>query len=331
MNKKRSAFYKGLYDSLKFYGAAFTLYEKTKHPSGPIFPDLRGLEELKIFNIARSYEALSKAYLAAYGFLVVYPSFVISVVKKGDVKAPRHFQKELISLSILIRQSLNLSYEETIKKLGHDPLGRSHLPALLRTTAKFEQQIGERELASFNNKVADFLSKKPNERRYSDLVSLRKESIRAIQFREIYSQLFEILKKCVQNNSNDEICKNLTDEDRRLLALLNDKPYLLDQIIIMLELSFQELYDAILYTAYLARAAEIADYTIGRNEDDEKYLAEVMDHQQEVFDFLSKMQEINMRLIKDDQLDEFMSQLEELSRSTYSMTNKGDAQSSDRG
>ena len=183
----------------------------------------------------------------------------------------------------MVRQALNP--RKIAENLGHDPLGRSHLPSLLRSTAKFEQQIGESELASFNNKVADFLSKKPNERRYSDLVAMRKELVKVIQFRKIYSKLFEILRRCFLSNIDGDICKDLTEEEREILASLADKPYLLDQIVIMLDLGFQELYDAIMYTAYLARAAEIADYNIGRTEEDEKYLAEVLDHQQEIFVF----------------------------------------------
>lgn len=315
MGKKRSIFYNYLYDSLRFYSVASMIYEKIKNLNEPVLPDLKAQEEMKLFHIARSYEALSKAFLVSYGFLVIYPSLVISVAKKKVERSPRHLEKELNSLSILVRQALNP--RKIAEKLRHDPLGRSHLPSLLRSTAKFEQQIGESELASFTNKVADFLSKKPNERRYSDLIALRRELVKVIQFREMYNRLFEILKKCLQSNANDDICKDLTEEDREILASLADKPYLLDQIITMLDLGFQELYDAIMYTAYLARAAEIADYNIGRTEEDEKYLAEVLDHQQEIFNFLIKIQQTNAKLIKDDELDEFMSQIEEQARESF--------------
>ena len=39
---------------------------------------------MKIFHIARSYE-VSKAYLASYGLLIIYPSIVISAVRKGGM------------------------------------------------------------------------------------------------------------------------------------------------------------------------------------------------------------------------------------------------------
>lgn len=315
MSKKRSIFYNFIRDSLRFYGAALAIYDKIKNPNEPVFPDLRSQEEMKLFHIARSYEALSKAFLASYGFLIIYPSLLISVTKKGAEKAPRHLQKELNSLLILVRQALNP--EKIVKKLRHDPIGSSQIPDLLRATAKFERQIGERELASFNERIATYLGKRPNERRYDDLLALRKELTRVIQFKEIYTQLLEILKKCLESNSNNEICKGLTNESKEILAILVDKPYLLDQIITILDVSFQELYDALLYTAYLARAAEIADYNIGRTEEDEKYLAEVLDNQQEIFDFLSKIQKINEKLIKNDELDEFMSQIEDQAKESF--------------
>jgi hypothetical protein len=82
----------------------------------------------------------------------------------------------------------------------------------------------------------------------------------------------------------------------------------------MLELGFQELFDSLLYTAYLARAAETADYIIGREETDEKYLEEVRDHQSEMIEFMKRMAEINSELVKADELDDFMTEVESEAR-----------------
>ena len=112
----------------------------------------------------------------------------------------------------------------------------------------------------------------------------------------------------------DEICKNLPNESELLLNFYKEKPYLIDQLITMLELGFQELFDSLLYTAYLARAAETADYIIGREEMDEKYLEEVRDHQSEMIEFMKIMAEINSELVKADELDEFMAEVESEAR-----------------
>ena len=82
----------------------------------------------------------------------------------------------------------------------------------------------------------------------------------------------------------------------------------------MLELGSQELFDSLLYTAYLARAAETADYIIGREEMDEKYLEEVRDHQSEMIEFMKRMAEINRKLVKADELDDFMTEVESEAR-----------------
>ncbi|WP_252896640.1 conjugal transfer protein [Metallosphaera hakonensis] len=289
--------------------------KKIKNSREPLYPDLRAQEEMKIFHIARSFETLGKAYLTSYGFLIIFPSLIISTAKKGGLRAPRHLQKELNSLSILARQALNP--KKLTNKLKHDPLGKSQLPDLFISSAKFMEQIGEKELATLYNKVSAYLSKPNNQRKYDDISQLRKEITDLIRFKEIYKELFEILKNCIEENSNEAICKTLTDETKKTLSSFINKTYLLDQIFSLLDLGLQGLYDGILYTAYLARAAEIADYTVGRTEEDEKYLAEIIDHQAEMFELLKRIEETNNQLIKDHELDDFMGQIEEESREFF--------------
>jgi len=70
----------------------------------------------------------------------------------------------------------------------------------------------------------------------------------------------------------------------------------------------------LLYTAYLARAAETAEYLVGREEIDEKYLEEVRDHQNEMIEFMKSVAEVNKDLVKADELDEFMAEVESEAR-----------------
>ena len=84
-----------------------------------------------------------------------------------------------------------------------------------------------------------------------------------------------------------------------MLNLYKEKPYLIDQAITTLELSFQELFDSPLYTAYLARAAETADYVISREEMDERYLGEVRDHRSEMIEFMKIMAEVESEARKE--------------------------------
>jgi len=143
---------------------------------------------------------------------------------------------------------------------------------------------------------------------------LRKRITAAVQFKDAYKQLLDIIEKCIEKPTEDEICKNLPDESKQLLNFYKEKPYLIDQVISMLDLGFQELFDSLLYTAYLARAAETADYIVGREEIDEKYLEEVRDHQNEMIEFMKSVAEVNKDLVKADELDEFMAEVESEAR-----------------
>jgi len=309
--KRKSTFVNFLLNSLNFFGTTLAIYESIQKGE-KLYPDIKSLEEQKIFNIARSFETLSKAFLATYGTLIIYPALLISVVKKGHVKAPRHFQKMINSLKTLIRQALNR--EKIIKELGHDPIGRSQIPDLLSATAKLLEQIGEKQLAEIYKSLSKYLREPANQRSYDKLLELRKRITAAVQFKDAYKQLLDIIEKCIEKPMEDEICKNLPDESKQLLNFYKEKPYLIDQVISMLDLGFQELFDSLLYTAYLARAAETADYIVGREEIDEKYLEEVRDHQNEMIEFMKSVAEVNKDLVKADELDEFMAEVESEAR-----------------
>ncbi len=311
MKKRKSTFANFLLNSLSFFDATLAIYEKIQKGEKP-YSDIKSLEEQKIFNLARSFETLSKAFLATYGTLIVYPALLISAVKEGHVKAPRHFQKMINSLNILLRQALNR--EKIIKKLGHDPIGGSEIPHLLSATAKLLEQLGEKQLAKIYKSLSDYISKPANQRIYGKLLELRKRITATVQFKDAYKQLLDIIEKCVEKSNEDGICENLPNESKLLLNVYKEKPYLIDQAITMLEQGFQELFDSLLYTAYLARAAESADYIVGREEMDEKYLGEVRDHQNEMIEFMKNMAEVNRELVKSDELDEFMAEVESEAR-----------------
>ena len=309
--KRKSTFVNFLSNSLSLFDATLAIY-KSIQKGEKLYSDIKSLEEKKIFNIARSFETLSKAFLATYGTLIIYPALLISVVKKGHVKAPRHFQEMINSLNTLIRQTLN--HKNIIEKLRHDPIGKSQIPDLLSKTAELLEQIGEKQLAEVYKSLSKYLREPANQRSYDKLLELRKRITAAVQFKDAYKQLLDIIEKCIEKRMEDEICKNLPNESELLLNSYKENPYLIDQVITMLELGFQEFFDSLLYTAYLARAAETADYIIGREEMDEKYLEEVRDHQSEMIEFMKIMAEINRELVKADELDEFMAEVESEAR-----------------
>jgi hypothetical protein len=70
----------------------------------------------------------------------------------------------------------------------------------------------------------------------------------------------------------------------------------------------------LLYTACLARAAETADYIMGREETDERCLGEVRDRRSEMIKFMKTMAEVNRELVNADELDDFMAEVESEAR-----------------
>lgn len=307
MNKK-SIFAKFLLNSLSFFDTVEALYKRIQTGEESILSDIKLLEEQKIFNIARFFETSSKAFLATYGIIIVYPVFLISTVERERLKCQRQFQKILNSLRTLLRQAANT--KKIIEKLKHDPIGKSQISDLLITTANFLRCMQKKELAEVYENIANFLKKSASERNYSDLFRLRNEITRVIQFRNEYEQLLSLIRKCLEEQEEDEVCKNLPDESKKMLEVYKEKPYLIDQILLMLDLSLQELFDGLLHTAYLARAAETADYIIGREEADEKYLEEVRDHQKEIMEVMRRFAEINSRLVRSGEVDNFIAEVE---------------------
>ncbi|WP_225905628.1 conjugal transfer protein [Stygiolobus caldivivus] len=257
---------------------------------------------------------MSKAYLSAYGGLITYPALLVAKARKGSQDTSRYEQKVINSLETLVKQSLD---EKKIKEnLRHDPVGKSQIPALLRATAKFLKQLGEREIAKLYEQVADYLEQ--GNRTYMQLLEIRKRILSVIQLKKAHEQLLDIIEKCLQSGSEDEICKNLPSDAEKIFGVYKEKPYLVDQILTMLDLGIQEMFDAMVYTAYLAKAASIADYSAGRDENDEKYLEEVRDHQKEIIEFIMKYAQINKEFVKSDELDEFMREIEDNARHHFS-------------
>ncbi|BCU68590.1 hypothetical protein HS7_20270 [Sulfolobales archaeon HS-7] len=179
-------------------------------------------------------------------------------------------------------------------------------------TAKFLRQLGEKEIAELYEQVADYL--KQSNKTYMELLEIRKRVVSSIQLKEVHKQLLDIIEKCLQSGSEDEICKNLPNDAEKIFGVYKEKPYLVDQILTILDLGIQEMLGAMVYTAYLAKAAAIADYSAGRDENDEKYLGEVRDHQKEIIEFMMKYAQINKEFVKSDEVDEFMREVEDNAR-----------------
>jgi hypothetical protein len=80
--KRKSTFVNFLLNSLSFFDATLAIYESIQKGEKP-YSDIKSLEEQKIFNIARSFETLSKAFLATYGTLIIYPGPIDIRSKEG--------------------------------------------------------------------------------------------------------------------------------------------------------------------------------------------------------------------------------------------------------
>ncbi|MBB5254134.1 hypothetical protein [Sulfurisphaera ohwakuensis] len=175
--------------------------------------------------------------------------------------------------------------------------------------------INAKRIAKLYELTSDYFSQ--INKTYAQLLQIRKETAIIVQLKEVYRQLLDITRKCFQSEAKDDICKNLPKEIKIILSIYNNKPYLIDQILSMYDLGIQEMVDIMLYTAYLARTAVIADYSVGREEKDEKYLEEIRDHQKETIEFMRKIAQINKNLVKSTELDDYIDEIEDSNRSMY--------------
>ncbi|WP_231961141.1 hypothetical protein [Saccharolobus sp. A20] len=115
------------------------------------------------------------------------------------------------------------------------------------------------------------------------------EIIVSFGLRELNNEVIVLLEECLLSYPKEpaEYCQALSERDKKVLTILLDRPYLLYQVLSIMDLGIYGLLSTLLYTAYLAYAASgIAAYSEGRKDVHEKYLEELRDHQKEMLDNL---------------------------------------------
>jgi len=272
------------------------------------------LEEKKIEDIASSYENFSKAFLAGYGVLILLPVSIISVSNKAHLRFPRLVQNVINSFTNLVKDAVN--EEKIAEKLKHDPIGKSHIAELLSTTSKLMFELKQRELGRLYRRVKEYITKPPEKRRYDELLNIRKDLVNSFSLRNLNDRILNLMRLCLLSPPEEAegYCKQLSDEQKLIISTLIDEPYLLDQILSMLDLGNQKLFDYLLYTAFLTNAY-IKRFTKGRTDEDWEYLKDVKDHQKEILENLVELKKEISKLYKSDEFDEYISEVEEKVRS----------------
>jgi len=313
--KKRSIFNNFVRDGIGFFEEAQAAYDRLQNKAEEV-KDVRSLEEKKMFSIARAYEAFSKALLSTYGTIILIPVAIFSVNSNANLRFPRHLQRIENSFRELIRQGT--SPKVIKKKLGHDPVGGSKIVELLRASSELLNELGQTELKKLFDDINRFIEKPPKDRNYKELQDLRKKITVSFTLRELSNEVTSLLEECLLSYPEEsaEYCQALSEKDKKVLKILLDKPYLLDQILSIMDLGVYELLDTLLYTAYLAHAASgIAAYSEGREDVDEKYLEELRDHQKEMLDNLKHVSDALYEIAYNDEFDEVLADIEEKARS----------------
>ncbi|QKR00338.1 conjugal transfer protein [Metallosphaera tengchongensis] len=313
--KKRSTFYNFVNDGEGFFEEAQAAYDRLQNKAKEV-KNIRALEEKKIFSMSRAYEAYSKALLSTYGAIILMPVAILSIGGKSSIRFPRQIQEIESTFRELIKQATSPNIVR--KKLSHDPIGGSKIVELLRASSELLRKLGQPELKNLFDEVNTFIKKPTKDRRYEDLSNLKKRITSSFRLRDLNDNIINLLRSCLLPNPNETTgyCKGLSDREKEIIKILLDKPYLLDEILSIMDLGLYALTDTLLYTAYLAHAAKgVAAYSEGRDENDEKYLEETRDHQKEMLENLAQVSNALHEISYNDEFDDFLADINEKARS----------------
>ncbi|WP_287689606.1 hypothetical protein [Metallosphaera javensis (ex Sakai et al. 2022)] len=126
-----------------------------------------------------------------------------------------------------------------------------------------------------------------NKRTFKEFFDLDKEILKVINLRYMDSETKELIERCYDSmltNEEAEVCKKL---DPNLLRAIKENIHLIPQALSLLDLGIQEIFELMLISAYLERAAEdLMRYSYDRTQEDEHYIGDIKEHQREIFNVL---------------------------------------------
>jgi len=297
-----------LRDSERFMVIAKTCREKLESSKDSLSDlEREALKDGYVFHVARAAETLSKALLSVYGFfitaiivgLVSMEFFLKNAYDKSQLEENLENLKvgdTLLDLPVFFKKAIN---EEQIRKeFSHDPAGEigknAYFKQLFTDAARLLRRLNDNELAELFDYFLSYLEAKDFCRRY-DKLNLIKKRLEGLNFEDRFKELMSLLRACFSESASDNRCSwflellNLSDEQKKeidsvvkkVVKLYEEdssfKQKVLEEVRLW-ERFAVNIFESLLYAAYLARAAKVSEYSADRGIDDEAYLSDVKMH-----------------------------------------------------
>jgi len=304
-----------LTDSERFMALAKTCLEKLESSKDSLSDlEREALEDGYVFHVARAAETLSKALLSTYGFFMrdtIAGLVLLEFLLKNTYDTSQ--LEENLKIGSTPRDLLDFLEKATNKKqvrkeFSHDPAGEigknAYFERLFTDAARLLRMLNDDKLAELLDDFLSYLKAEDLRRRYDELDRIKK-GLEGLDFEDRFKELMSLLRACFSGNASDNRCFWFLDSLAWFLNLLNlsdEQKKEIDSVVkvvkkvvklyeedssykqkVLEEVRLWErfavnIFESLLYAAYLARAAKVSEYSADRGIDDEAYLSDVKMH-----------------------------------------------------
>jgi hypothetical protein len=286
-----------LRDSERFMVIAKTCREKLESSKDSLSDlEREALEDGYVFHVARAAETLSKALLSVYGFfttaiivgLVSMEFFLKNTYDTSQLEENLKVGDTLSDLLGFLKKATN---EEQIRKeFSHDPAGEigknAYFKQLFTDAARLLRRLNDNELAELFDYFLSYLEIEDFRRRYNELDRIKK-GLEGLDFEDRFKELMSLLRACFSRSASDNRCFWFLDSIdsvkviKKVVKLYEEdssyKQKVLEEVRLW-ERFAVNIFESLLYAAYLARAAKVGEYSADRGIDDKAYLSYVKMH-----------------------------------------------------
>jgi hypothetical protein len=305
-----------LTDSERFMVIAKTCLEKLESSKDSLSDlEREALEDGYVFHVARAAETLSKALLSTYGLfmtdtisgLVSMEFFLKNAYDTSQLE--ENLMKvggTLLDLRDFFDKATN--EKQVRKEFSHDPAGEigknAYFKQLFTDAARLLRRLNDDELAELLDDFLSYLEAEDFRRKYDEL-NLIKKRLEGLNFEDRFKELMSLLRACFSGSASDNRCFWFLDSLAWFLNLLNlsdEQKKEIDSVVkvvkkvaklyeedssykqkVLEEVRLWErfavnIFESLLYAAYLARAAKRGEYSADRGIDDKAYLSDVKMH-----------------------------------------------------
>jgi hypothetical protein len=307
-----------LTDSERFMVIAKTCLEKLESSKDSLSDlEREALKDGYVFHVARAAETLSKALLSTYGLFMtdtiaglVSMEFFLNFKDTYEISQLEENLMKMSGTPLDLRDFFDKATNEkqVRKEFSHDPAGEigknAYFKQLFTDAARLLRMLNDDKLAELLDDFLSYLEAEDFRRKYDEL-NLIKKRLEGLNFEDRFKELMSLLRACFSGSASDNRCFWFLDSLAWFLNLLNlsdEQKKEIDSVVkvvkkvaklyeedssykqkVLEEVRLWErfavnIFESLLYAAYLARAAKRGEYSADRGIDDKAYLSDVKMH-----------------------------------------------------